>query len=114
MKHVYLDADFRCHLSLGDGLQPIETSYFDGCCDEYIEGYRYIPAGATWVRSDGMIFQGEMIAPWRPWEELDAAQREYEREQYKTLATQNAELVEAMAAMVEDIYNQDIAEIEGE
>lgn len=32
-----------------------------------------------------------MIAPWKPWTELDAAQREYEREQYQTVVAQNAE-----------------------
>ena len=37
-----------------------------------------------------------MIAPWKPWDELDAVQREYEREQYKTVSTQNAEYEEAL------------------
>lgn len=97
MKQVYLDADYKCHLSPGDGLKPIETPYFDGCCDEYIEGYRYIPAGATWMRSDGAVFQGEMVAPWKPWEELDAAQREYEREQYAAVTAQNAEYEAALS-----------------
>ena len=26
------------------------------------------------------MFHGEMAAPWKPWQELDAAQRVYERE----------------------------------
>ena len=38
-----------------------------------------------------------MIAPWKPWEELDAAQREYEREQYETLSAQNAEYESALS-----------------
>lgn len=88
---LYIDADYKCHISPGDGLQPIETDYFDGCCDEYIEGYRYIPTGATWTRSDGAVFRGEMVAPWKPWEELDAAQREYEQEQYAAVTAQNSE-----------------------
>lgn len=33
---------------------------------------------------------------------------------YELLEKQNAELVDAMAAMVEDVYAQDVAEIEGE
>lgn len=33
---------------------------------------------------------------------------------YELLEKQNAELVDAMAAMVEDIYTSDVAEIEGE
>ena len=90
----------------------METNAFDGKCPAYIQGYRYVPAGQTWVREDGAVFVGEMVAPWQPWETLDAAQREYEREQYQEVTAQNAELVDAMAAMVEDVYNQDIAEIE--
>ena len=44
-----------------------------------------------------MVFTGEMIAPWKPWDELDAAQREYEREQYQALAAQNAEYEAALS-----------------
>lgn len=36
------------------------------------------------------------------------------RERAAALEVQNAELVEAMASMVEDVYNQDVAVIEGE
>lgn len=32
----------------------------------------------------------------------------------ESLTAQNAELLDAMAAMVEDVYNQDVSEIEGE
>jgi hypothetical protein len=58
------------------------------------------------------VFRGEMITPWKPWAELDAAQRAYERERAAALKAQNDELVEAMAAMVEDVYNADVAAIE--
>ena len=85
---------------------------FDGMCAAYIEGYRFVPAGKTWTAENGTAFRGEMISPWKPWAELDAAQRAYERERAVTLEAQNAELVEAMAAMVEDVYNQDLAAIE--
>lgn len=36
------------------------------------------------------------------------------QEQLESLTAQNAELLDAMAAMVEDIYNQDVSEIGGE
>nr|DAO45776.1 MAG TPA: hypothetical protein [Caudoviricetes sp.] len=113
MKTIYLDADFRCHVAPGNGLTPVETAVFDDKCDAYIEGYRFVPGGKTWIREDGVEFTGEMIAPWKPWGELDAAQREYEREQYQDLTTQNAELLDAMASMVDDVYAQDVSEIEG-
>ena len=59
---------------------PYETDYFDDKCGAFIEGYRIIPEGYTWAREDGTVFEGEMITPWKPYEELDAAQRQYERE----------------------------------
>ena len=81
MKTIYMDSDFRCH-TVGDGtLTAVETDFFDGKCDAYIDGYRYVPDGATWTRPDGVVFHGEMIFPWKDWRELDAAQRGYEREQ---------------------------------
>lgn len=97
MKTIYIDSGFKCHTSAAEGLTTIETDAFDGKCDAYIEGYRYIPAGQTWTRADGVVFTGEMIAPWKPWAELDTAQREYEREQYQALAAQNAEYETALS-----------------
>lgn len=94
---IYIDSDYKCHTTPGAGLTAVETTAFDGKCAAYIEGYRFVPAGSTWVRSDGAVFQGEMIAPWKPWDELDAAQREYEREQYAAVTAQNAEYEAALA-----------------
>lgn len=94
---IYIDSDYKCHTATADGLTAVETTAFDGKCPAYIEGYRFVPSGSTWVRSDGAIFQGEMVAPWKPWDELDAAQREYEREQYGTLSAQNAEYEAALS-----------------
>jgi hypothetical protein len=94
---IYIDSDYKCHTAPGSGLTAVETTAFDGKCPTYIEGYRFVPSGSTWVRSDGVIFQGEMVAPWKPWKELDAAQREYEREQYETLSAQNAEYEAALS-----------------
>ena len=79
---IYVDSEFKCHTSNPDGTYTaVETDFFDGKCDAYIEGYRYIPSGGSWTRPDGVVFQGEMSAPWKDWRELDAAQRDYEREQ---------------------------------
>ncbi len=94
---IYLDSDFKCHISGDDTMISVETAAFDGKCDAYIEGYRFVPSGKTWVREDGVEFAGEMIAPWKPWTELDAAQREYERERYAAVATQNAEYEAALS-----------------
>ena len=109
---IYIDDEFKCHTQAADGLTVVETDFFDGMCAAYIEGYRFVPAGETWTAADGTAFRGEMITPWKPLTELDAAQRAYERERAAALETQNTELVEAMAAMVEDVYNADVAAIE--
>ena len=96
MKTIYLDSDFKCHISVSDGRTQVETDAFDGKCDAYIEGYRFIPSGQAWTRADGVVFTGEMIAPWKPWAELDAVQREYERERYQMVVAQNAEYESAL------------------
>lgn len=96
MKTIYIDSDFKCYVTAGEGRTQVETAVFDGKCDAYIEGYRFVPAGQTWTRADGTVFVGEMIAPWKPWDELDAAQREYERQQYQALTAQNAEYESAL------------------
>lgn len=77
---IYIDSDFKCHVTNPDGVfREVEVDVFDGKCQTFIEGYRYIPFGESWTRSDGVVFHGEMIAPWKPYSELDSAQREYER-----------------------------------
>lgn len=78
---VYLDFEYKCHTDNPDGeYRTIDLDLFPGKCKAFIEGYRFIPSGESWTRSDGVVFQGEMIAPWKDYSELDAAQREYERE----------------------------------
>ena len=94
---IYIDSEFKCHVSDDGTMTAVKTDAFDGKCDTYIEGYRFIPMGQTWTRADGVVFAGEMIAPWKPWQELDAAQRGYEREQYQALAAQNAEYEAALS-----------------
>lgn len=99
---IYLDADYKCHTAPGEGLVAVETDAFEGKCAAYIEGYRLVPSGQTWVRSDGVEFQGEMLAPWKPWKELDEAQRAYEREQYDTIAAENAAMTAQLTALDEE------------
>ena len=101
MREDYKGQGFKCYVTSGEGRTQVETDAFDGKCDAYIEGYRHIPAGRAWTRADGTVFAGEMIAPWKPWDELDAAQREFEREQYQALAAQNAEYEAALSEIEE-------------
>ena len=60
---VYLDSDYVCHITDDGTMKEAETDFFDGKCAAFIEGYRFIPAGESWTREDGVVFQGEMIAP---------------------------------------------------
>lgn len=77
---IYLDSEFRCH-TVNDGtMTAVETDFFDGKCPAFIEGYRFVPAGSSWVRSDGTVFVGEMVSPWKPYAELAATQDQYERD----------------------------------
>ena len=80
---IYIDNDYKCHTSPGEGLTAVETDAFDGKCRQFIEGYRFVPGGEIWTREDGQVFTGEMVAPWRPYEILTEFQSIYEEEQAK-------------------------------
>lgn len=80
---IYIDNDYKCHVSPADGLTAVETDAFDGKCRQYIEGYRFVPSGQSWTREDGQVFTGEMIAPWRDYAILAELQSIYEEEQAK-------------------------------
>lgn len=75
---VFIDSDYRCHTEQAEGLTAVESTFFDGKCKTYIEGYRFVPSGETWTREDGAVFTGEMIAPWKDYTTLAAAQAGYE------------------------------------
>lgn len=80
MKKIFIDSEFKCHITNDGTMTAVETDFFDGKCDDFIEGYRFVPEGKSYTRSDGKVFRGEMIAPWKDYSELDAAQREYEKQ----------------------------------
>lgn len=96
---IYIDNDYKCHLTDDGTMTAVETDAFDGKCQTYIEGYRFVPTGETWTREDGQTFTGEMISPWKDWSILDAAQRVYEREQLAALQTQNADMAAALEVL---------------
>lgn len=92
MKTIYLDAEYKCHTADRGGLTAVETDFFDGKCDRFVEGYRMIPEGVVWIREDGRKFTGEMITPWKDIRILQAYQ-----EQYAAMAI-DAETIEKAAA----------------
>lgn len=101
---IYIDSDYKCHVSPGEGMTAIETDAFNDKCRQYIEGYRFVPAGQSWTREDGQVFHGEMIAPWRDYTILSELQEVAQEEQDKATAE--------MAALVEEVYNSDVEVIE--
>lgn len=100
MQTIYIDSDFKCHVADDGTRQAVETDYFDGKCQTYIEGYRYIPDGETWTREDGEVFCGEMVSPWKDWQELDTAQGAYEREQVAEYEAALSEIEIALGVIV--------------
>lgn len=91
----YIDKDFRLHLNNNDNMisWDDENCIFDGKCQNFIEGFRVIPKGMTWMRSDGEKFSGLMIAPWKNSKELIFEQKNYETEQI--IAELDAALLDA-------------------
>ena len=87
---IYIDSDYKCYTSEAEVRREIETGFFDGKCDEWIESFRFVPAGETWVKENGEMFRGEMIAPWKDLGEAYAAQTAY-------VTAQNAQYEAALA-----------------
>ena len=78
---IYIDSDFKCYVDNHNGeYRKVEADFFDGKCETFIEGYRFVPAGESWIREDGAEFKGVMITPWIDYYILDQAQRKYEQE----------------------------------
>lgn len=73
---IYIDSEFHCHTSNDGAMREVDCEFFNNKCDEFVEGYMFIPSGESFGE-----FTGEMIAPWKPYEELAQAQAEYEHEQ---------------------------------
>lgn len=94
---IYIDKNFHCFAEPEEGLEAVETGFFDGKAPGYIEGYRFIPAGHSWTGEDGTVYRGEAAFPVTDWEALDKIQREYERERIPALTAQNAEYESALS-----------------
>lgn len=88
--NIYIDNDYKCHLSDDGTRRAFDVPFFDGRCAEFVEGYRYVPSGETWTRADGQTFRGEMITPWRDYAILAELQALYEEEQAKQADMQAA------------------------
>lgn len=65
MRTIYISSDFKCHAANDGTMTAVETDYFEGKCDAYIEGYCY---------------ENSKFYPWMSHAELAGAQAQYERD----------------------------------
>lgn len=93
---IYIDSDYKCHVEQAEGLTAVDVAYFDGKDAAVVEAYRFVPAGCTWTREDGVTFNGEMLSPHSAVPEQDT------NDEY---AQMQAEVAEYEAA-----YNQGVQE----
>ena len=103
---IYIDSDYKCHVTNDGTMREIEDYFFDDKCDELIEAYRYVPDGESWTRSDGEVFEGTMISPWIITTEILEAQRSYEQNlflEYKRVAENSVSLSEMDEAYKEGV-----------
>lgn len=92
MRTIYIDSDYKCHITNDGTMTAVETDFFDGKCDAFIEGYCY-------NTSKGYV----QIYPWKNYNELDAAQREYERQLLKDLQENSIPISELESAYQEGV-----------
>lgn len=79
---IYIDTnDFHCYIAQNSEgtLLPYEDAFFEGKCQTFIEGYCCIPDGYELVNSDGSVYKGKAIYPWKSHRSLILAQHAYER-----------------------------------
>lgn len=95
---IYLDSEFKCHVSNDGTMKEVETDFFDGKCVEFIENYRFIPTGEKWTREDSVVFIGEMIFPMKDYIILNDIQTAVDRTQ--------DEADETLAVLVETVQNK--------
>ena len=67
MRTIYIDSENHCHVKDDGTMTAAQTSFFDGKCDAFVEGYYYDIEKAA-------------VYPFVTYSKLDAAQREYERQ----------------------------------
>ena len=88
---IYIDNDYKCYISAADGRRAVETDFFDGKCPEWIESFRFVPAGETRVKPNGEMFRGETVSPWKDLGNAYAAQTAYvtaQNAQYEAALTE--------------------------
>ena len=63
MRTIFVDSNFKCHVANDGTMTAVETDYFDGKCDAYIEGYCH---------------KDDQFYPWIDSSVQEAAQQDYD------------------------------------
>lgn len=105
---TFIDSEFHLHTTNPYGVfREVRTGFFDeNACAEFIEGHLHVPKGESFTNPEGIVFQGKMTAPWRNYNELDAAQRRYERQliaEYRAALTDSIPVADLAAAYQEGV-----------
>lgn len=66
---IYIDNEYKCHVTNDGTMREIETDCFNGRCEEFIEGYKYDDRN------------GIAVYPWKPYAGLVAIQTAVDRTQ---------------------------------
>lgn len=93
---VYVDDDYKCYVQNNGARREFDVSFFNGKAPYFIESYRFVPHGEHWTRTDGTVFYGEMLAPWRDYSVAAVAQKSYEQAYYRVLNEADAEYHEGV------------------
>lgn len=104
---IYIDESYKCHTKNQTGkYEEVETAFFDGYCETYIEGFCFVPSGRTAVIS-GTGYHGECIFPWKDFAELEKAQAAWEHAQLAVVTADRDNLLSDIAALIEEVYEMD-------
>lgn len=90
---IWIDKDHKVSATFKNHYSEIETNAFDGMDPKVIECHKYYPPTETTV---------ELVQAWASADEISY------RQSIADLNRQNNELLESIADMVEDIYQQDL------
>ena len=98
---IYVDLTNGYKVSTVPALGRIaaEDAFFDNKCPNLIESYRYVPAGATWAREDGVAFAGPMVTPWRDIRQYDGEQQQYLLDKLTAARAESADMQAALAVL---------------
>lgn len=101
---VYIDKEYKCHLKFIDGYREFNIPFFDNKSSVVIEGYRYIPTDEEWIDDHGIVYEGELLIPFRDMLFLNEIQ--------KAVDIALGEADDELAALIEQIYQEDVEMIE--